>query len=138
MYCPQCGTRLQVEAGYCPECGRKSSNNYIENAQKNGISKSQGLFGALALLLFIPSTWFGAYGVFTLFKSNCDYVYWNGDAFPSYTESFLCANNLGSALLDLVDQNTYGYLEFSLLMSIISISFAVLGWKFFKKTKSYF
>ena len=140
MYCTGCGIAQTNGAKFCQSCGKSVdlSNTSAPNISPTQASSAEGpYFWGASVLTFLIGSWFGSYGLFTLAKSNCDYVYWNGDSFPSYTDSFMCANGLESGIFQLVDLRTFGHIEFSFVMTLISVGFAFASWRLIRKARSF-
>ncbi len=139
MYCTGCGVAQISGAKFCQGCGKSAELGSVSASTSLGTNAggSNGpYFWIASALTFLVSSWFGSYGLFTLAKSNCDYVYWNSDAFPSYTNSFMCANGLESGIFQLVDVRTFGHIEFSFVMTLISVGFALATWHLSSKARS--
>jgi hypothetical protein len=48
----------------------------------------------------------------------------------------MCANGLESGIFQLVDQRTFGHIEFSFVMTLISVGFAFATWHLAQKARS--
>ena len=140
MYCTGCGSAQINGAKFCQSCGKSMDLSNVSAPTSSGMKASSAngpYFWIASALTFLIGSWFGSYGLFTLAKSNCDYVYWNGDSFPSYTDSFMCANGLESGIFQLVDLRTFGHIEFSFVMTLISVGFAFASWRLIRKARSF-
>jgi len=150
-FCSQCGSSALPSNKFCSNCGMEISRTDVavsyQNLQEEKPESVPSLetqstnlldkpmYWIIAAVCFVVGFWFGDYGIISLTKGNCDFVYFNSGQFPSTSNSFVCVSNVEVDAVSALGTNVYGHVPFSIAMQAASIFFVLLGWIFVRKAR---
>jgi hypothetical protein len=151
--------------GYCPhehfyllESGQKSCTDCFEifeeaieqnhgstiskisdltpaQARKSANLLDKPMFWITAAICVVVGFWFGDYGLTSLIKGDCNFVYFDSGQFPSTSSSFICVSNVEVDAVHALGTKVYGHVPFAIVMQAASIFFILQGWIFVRKAR---